>query len=73
MTDDKRSTYGTTTAKPDKKVGVEVGGGEKAAAMPRDGGAEPGAKPGSKSDNEHERRPEGPHDPDQADETGKPR
>ena len=73
MTDEKRSTYGTTIAKPDTKAGVEVGGGEKPAAMPRgrDAGSEP--KPGSKSDSEHERRPEGPHDPDQADETGKPR
>lgn len=70
---DERSTYGTTTAKPDKTAGVEVSGGEKPGAMPRDGDQKSEPKPGSKSDSEHERRPEGPHDPDQADETGKPR
>ena len=73
MTNEKRPPYGTAIAKPDRKAGVEVGGGEKPAAMPRDGDARSEPKPGSQSDSEHERRPEGPHDPDQADEIGKPR
>jgi hypothetical protein len=32
MSDDKKSPYGTSIAKPDAKAGVEVGGGDKAAA-----------------------------------------
>lgn len=69
MSEKQRSTYGTTVAKPDGKAGLAVGGGEKPAA--ETSGA--GSKPGSRSDSEHERRPEGPHDPDKAGETGNPR
>ncbi|PZQ10736.1 MAG: hypothetical protein DI565_19345 [Ancylobacter novellus] len=73
MSKEQRSTYGTTVAKPDAKAGLAVGGGEKPAAEEHSEDQGAGAKPGSRSDSEHERRPEGPHDPDKADETGKPR
>lgn len=69
MDEGERSTYGTSTAEPDEKVGVEVGGGEKAAAQK----SEKDAKPGSKSDSQHEKRPEGPHaDPKNTNEEATP-
>lgn len=73
MSEKQRSTYGTTVAKPDEKAGLAVGGGEKPAAGEPAGDRGAGTKPGSRSDSEHERRPEGPHDPASADETGAPR
>jgi hypothetical protein len=36
VTDEKRPPYGTEVAHPDAKAGVEVGGGEKAAATKTD-------------------------------------
>lgn len=73
MKDEQRSVYGTTIAKPDEKAGVEVGGGEKAAAEKERQKPNSGTKPGSRSDSEHERRPEGPHEPDKADKTDEAR
>lgn len=69
--DEERSTYGTTTAEPDEKAGVEVGGGEKAAAREKAQKEETG-KPGSK-ESRHEKRPEGPHaDPKNTNEDATP-
>lgn len=67
MNDKQRSVYGTTIAKPDEKAGVEVGGGEKAALKNEPKKPRSGSKPGSRSDSEHERRPEGPPEPAKAD------
>lgn len=58
---DDRSTYGTTTAKPAAKGGVEVGGGEKAAAKDQAEKNKHDDEPDSKSNSQHENRPEGPH------------
>ena len=73
MERDQPSTYGTTTADPDAKAGVEVGGGEKAAARAEAKKSEKDPKSGSKSDSEHEKRPEGPHaDPKNTNEEATP-
>lgn len=72
MERDQRSTYGTTAADPDPKAGVEVGGGEKAAALD-EAKTEKEPKPGSQSDSQHEKRPEGPHaDPKNTNEDATP-
>lgn len=57
-----RSIYGTTTAEPDPKAGVEVGGGEKPAAKEQAKERERDEdEHGSTSESRHEKRPEGPH------------
>ncbi|WP_155905095.1 hypothetical protein [Methylopila sp. M107] len=73
MEKDQRSTYGTTIADPDQKAGVEVGGGEKAAARKEAKKSDKEPKPGSKFDSQHEKRPEGPHaDPKNTNEDATP-
>lgn len=59
---DEPSVYGTDTSKPKEKAGVEVGGGEKAAAA-TDAKARKEAEPGSADD---DRKQPGPEDPEEA-------
>lgn len=53
MTRDKRSVYGTLESEPDDRAGVEVGGGDKAAAAVDRAAreeAEPGREPKKRRD-----------------------
>lgn len=63
MKSDKRSTYGSDTSEPDEKAGVEVGGGDKAAAA-TDERARDEAHQGHGADSDLE--PVAPEDPDDA-------
>lgn len=58
---DKPSVYGTDTSEPDEKAGVEVGGGDKAAAA-TDRNAREKARPGKRDRGQDQAAPDDPEE-----------